>query len=228
MILEDGRVYAEGDPKQMTIAYHKLLFGEQESAAQQVKLRKEGTEATDEVAASDKKAGGESALSKEQLVMPELPASMRYGTGEARLVDFGILDSGGQRVQLIESGKACRFYMVLDCEQDIADLSCGFAIKDRRGTVLWGVTNMSQTQVPYKARAGSRLTIAADCIMWLSAGDYFVTLGAAHLADGEKLDFVEDAIGFKVIGPGGIFTTSTVNLQAEFSIECQSGLPRGC
>ena len=217
MILEGGRVYAEGDAKQMTIAYHKLLFGEQKPAVEQAKLREEGTEATaGEEAVLDRTTAGESA------------ASMRYGTGEARLVDYGIMDSGGQRVQLIDSGKACRIYMVLDCEQDIADLSCGFAIKDRRGTVLWGVTNMSQTQVPYKARAGSRLTIAADCVMWLSAGDYFVTLGAAHLSDGEKLDFVEDAISFKVIGPGGIFTTSTVNLQTEFSIECQSGLAGGC
>jgi lipopolysaccharide transport system ATP-binding protein len=212
MILEDGRVYAEGDPKQMTIAYHKLLFGEQKPAVQQAKLKKEGTEATTgEEAVLDRTAVGESA------------AGMRYGTGEARLVDYGILDSGGQRVELIESGKGCRIYMVLDCEQDIPDLSCGIAIKDRRGTVLWGVTNMSQTQTPYKARAGSRLTIAADCIMWLSAGDYFVTLGAAHWTDGAKLDFVEDAIGFKVIGPGGIFTTSTVNLQTQFSIECQTG-----
>jgi lipopolysaccharide transport system ATP-binding protein len=212
MILEGGRVYAEGDPKQMTIAYHKLLFGEQKPAVQQAKLRKEGTEATTgEEAVLDRTAVGESA------------AGMRYGTGEARLVDYGILDSGGQRVELIESGKGCRIYMVLDCDRDIPDLSCGIAIKDRRGTVLWGVTNMSQTQTPYNARAGSRLTIAADCIMWLSAGDYFVTLGAAHWTDGAKLDFVEDAIGFKVIGPGGIFTTSTVNLQTQFSIECQTG-----
>ncbi len=109
--------------------------------------------------------------------------------------------------------------MVLECALDIDDLSCGFAIKDPRGTVLWGVTNLSQKQPAYKARAGSKLTIAADCIMWLSAGDYFVTLGAAHLTDGAKIDFAEAAIGFKVIGPDGIFTTSVVNMQTVFSIE---------
>jgi homopolymeric O-antigen transport system ATP-binding protein len=212
MILEDGRVYAEGDPKQMTIAYHSLLFGEQKAEA--------GLNIARAV---------ESSLSQEPLATAELPAqpftveaNMRYGTREARLVDYGILDRGGHRLQVIQSGEACRIYMVLDCDQDIVDLSCGFSIKDRRGTVLWGATNISQTQTAYKARASSRLIIAADCTMWLSAGEYFVTLGAAHLADGAKIDFAEDAIGFKVIGPEGIFTTSVVNLQTTFNIECQT------
>jgi lipopolysaccharide transport system ATP-binding protein len=212
MILEGGRLYAEGDPKQMTIAYHSLLFGEQKAEA--------GLNIARAV---------ESSLSQEPLATAELPAqsftveaNMRYGTREARLVDYGILDRGGHRLQVIQSGEACRIYMVLDCDQDIVDLSCGFSIKDRRGTVLWGATNISQTQTAYKARASSRLIIAADCTMWLSAGEYFVTLGAAHLADGAKIDFAEDAIGFKVIGPEGIFTTSVVNLQTTFNIECQT------
>lgn len=213
MILEGGRLYAEGDPKQMTIAYHSLLFGEQKAEA--------GLSIARAV---------ESSLSQESLATAEPPAhsftvveaNMRYGTREARLVDYGILDRGGHRLQIIQSGEACRIYMVLDCDQDIVDLSCGFSIKDRRGTVLWGATNISQTQTAYKARASSRLIIAADCTMWLSAGEYFVTLGAAHLADGAKIDFAEDAIGFKVIGPEGIFTTSVVNLQTIFNIECQT------
>jgi ABC-type polysaccharide/polyol phosphate transport system ATPase subunit len=211
MILEGGRLYAEGDPKQMAIAYHSLLFGEQKAEAGLNRAR-----------------AAESSLSQEPLATAELPAHpftvqayMRYGTREARLVEYGILDRGGHRLQVIDSGEACRIYMVLDCDQDIVDLSCGFSIKDRRGTVLWGATNISQTQTAYKARAGSRLIIAADCTMWLSAGEYFVTLGAAHLADGAKIDFAEDAIGFKVIGPEGIFTTSVVNLQTILTIECE-------
>ena len=34
--------------------------------------------------------------------------------------------------------------------------------------------------------AGDVLTIACDCKMWLAAGDFFVTLGAAHLHDGTR------------------------------------------
>ena len=101
---------------------------------------------------------------------------------------------------------------------DFDDLSVGFAIKDCRGSVLWGVTNITQKYPPYQARSGETLTIVADCMMWLANGDYFVTLGAAHLNGGDKIDFVEDAIEFKIIGTSDIFTTSIVNLQTNFQI----------
>jgi len=230
IILESGQVYAEGNAKQMSMAYHNLLFGEQKSGVDQKKCKTQPSkdDHVNDGVTVDKTPVSEPAPPKQlpagvdRLLNPSrVGPSMRYGTGEAKLVEWGMLDADGQPCQVIESGKACRIYMVLDCRQDIDNLSCGFAIRDRRGTVLWGVTNLSQNQPPYKVRAGSRLTIAADCIMWLSGGDYFVALGAAHLADGEKIDFVEDAIIFKVIGPEGIFTTSTVNLQTAFSIECK-------
>ncbi|HEV2109733.1 MAG TPA: ABC transporter ATP-binding protein [Gammaproteobacteria bacterium] len=235
LILEGGRVYAEGDSKKMSMAYHNLMFGEDRAATPRKGAKSSnGAPAgrNDELTVSNTDSGVRPALSAatvESAVQPPPDDAtdgqpiMRYGSGEASLIEWGILDAEGQRCQIIESGKACRFYMVMDCLRDIDDLSCGFAIKDRRGTVLWGVTNLSQKQSAYKARAGSRLIIAADCIMWLAAGDYFLTLGAAHLADGAKIDFAEDAISFKVIGPDGIFTTSTVNLQTVFSIDSASG-----
>jgi len=233
LILEGGQVYAEGNAKQMSIAYHNLLFGEQQPAAQEPKPPKKHRKADEGSAGSENISLLEPAAPKQPAVAAEQQANnllinpaMRYGSGEAQLVEWGILDGSGQSCQAIESGKACRIYMVLDCERDIDDLSCGFNIKDRRGTILWGVTNLTQKQPPYKARAGSRLTIAADCIMWLSAGDYFVTLGAAHLTDGVKIDFAEDAIGFKVFGPSGIFTTSMVNLQTAFSIESDDAVAK--
>ena len=64
------------------------------------------------------------------------------------------------------------------------------------------------------------LLIECNFTMWLAAGDFFVTLGAAHLDDGKKIDFIEDAIQFRVIGPGGIFTTSVVNLESTLNISC--------
>ena len=39
-------------------------------------------------------------------------------------------------------------------------------------------------------------------------------------AAGKKIDFIEDAIQFRVIGPGGIFTTSVVNLESTLNISC--------
>jgi hypothetical protein len=100
----------------------------------------------------------------------------------------------------------------------IADLSFGFAIKDRRGTVLWGITNVTANGAAQKAATGDAFDVIVPIEMWLSAGEYFVTLGAAHLESGQKIDFVEDAFGFQVLGPANTFTTSVVNLNAQFFV----------
>ena len=34
-----------------------------------------------------------------------------------------------------------------------------------------------------------------------------------------EIDFIEDALGFLVVGPGNIFTDSLVNLQSKFDIK---------
>lgn len=202
MILESGRVYAEGSPKRISVAYQNLLFGSG-------KAKKDMPDKKN----SEKPRNGEVTSSETKL---------RYGSGEARLLDWGLLNDQGNDCNVITSGTACRLYMILRIMADLDDLSVGFAIKDRRGSVLWGVTNITQniTQKypPYQVRSGKTLTIVADCMMWLADGDYFVTLGAAHLNGGDKIDFVEDAIEFKIIGTSGIFTTSIVNLQTNFRI----------
>lgn len=213
MILDNGKLYADGGPKEMTALYHHLLFGRtatEESAA-----------AAEEALNPDSPAGTNPALHK--MDFPEFAApcpatALRYGTGEATMMDWGIFRPDGSRISVIESGAPFRLSMTLACRQDIIDGSCGFAIKDRKGVVLWGMTNMSQSPMPISCDSGEHVRVQVDGVMWLAAGDYFVTLGVAHQFDGNKIDFVEDAIEFSVVGPGNIFTTSTVNLQACLNI----------
>ena len=68
------------------------------------------------------------------------------------------------------------------------------------------------------ARRGELLQVTVDCNLWLSEGEYFVTLGSAHWDTGDKIDFLEEALQIKVLGPGDIFTTSVVNLEARMAV----------
>jgi homopolymeric O-antigen transport system ATP-binding protein len=243
MILENGRVFAEGDAKSVASAYLKLLFGSDKSENElllpniQTKPAILNKDLQNPVSSSPQEKSpafrtteqvstsvvSEDAMSNNGDLWSGLPmeSGQRYGSGEVKLLQWGMVDEKGQRCKLIESGRSCKLYMVLQCEQAVDDISCGFAVKDRRGTVLWGITNIAQGQQAYKAHAGEKLTITASCVMWLAAGDYFVNLGAGRLSDARMLDFIEDAIQFRVTGPGGIFTTAVVNLQSTFAIESE-------
>jgi hypothetical protein len=135
-----------------------------------------------------------------------------------QIESFELVDDSGRPVRALWSGQACALTFRIRALRDLDDVSTGFAIKDRRGTVLFGVTNISQNQPPARLRESETMTVRITMTMWLAAGDYFVNLGAGHLGSSIMCDFVEDALQFNVIGPGGIFTTAVVNLDARFSL----------
>lgn len=232
LLLEGGKVYIEGDSKQVSLAYHNLLFGQKIGPQCDPKSTPAPAQPDVVVTAPAQKNSEPVQTHNESdgaVLITASDSRLRYGSGEATLAAWGLFDEQGKPVTVIESGKPCRFSLSLMAKSHIADLSVGFAVKDRRGTVLWGITNLTDQGSSCSLRADEILTVSAHCVMWLAAGDYFVTLGAAHLADGEKIDFVEDAIEFRVQGPGNIFTTAIVNLQTTFdmsrhpkSLEAQS------
>lgn len=202
LILEGGRVYDEGDPKQVCENYQRMLFGDKIA-----------------VKTSQKNMVEHSTNTKRSEAKKTTKDIKRYGSGEATLFDWDMLDNTGMTTQILESGSKFKLYFDLECHRDIVDLSCGFAIKDRRGTVVWGLTNLSANHEVQSAKAGQVLRFYTEGRMWLAEGNYFVTLGAAHIENGDKIDFIEEVIQFKVTGPGKIFTTSLVNLQTDMKIK---------
>jgi len=196
IILEEGRVYAEGSAKEMTVTYHNLLFGQRDEALAHFSSHPSS--------GSDEPGG-----------------PLRYGDGSVTILDYGIRDQSGRKTVLLSSGAHYTLFMRARFEKPVSGLSGGFAIKDRRGTVLYGVTSLTQNLRIPPLREGEMLTVMADVTMWLAAGDYFMTLGLANADSGEKNDFIEDAIHFTVMGPAGTFTTSVVNLEARFTMHVE-------
>jgi ABC-type polysaccharide/polyol phosphate transport system ATPase subunit len=212
IVLEHGRVYAAGRAREVASAYQQLLWGTGnplvEAAA--AALPAEPVAATE---------GTDNATAGATAADIELPrASNRYGDGSMAIEWYALLDDAGRPVRGLASGQACTVAFRMRALRDLDDISTGFAIKDRRGTVLFGVTNISQNQAPAVLKAGELLEMRVDLHMWLASGDYFVNLGAGHLHSQVMCDFIEDALQFNVLGPGGIFTTAVVNLEPRFSL----------
>jgi ABC-type polysaccharide/polyol phosphate transport system ATPase subunit len=208
IILEKGRIFAEGTPKEVTSAYHKLLYEPTRKTIEETPL-----------------VGPQYAAEKtdENLVFRtnqdvETPV-MRYGTGELRLTDWGIYDTSGNKVKLIQSGSNFSIEMTCICRSAVVDATCGFVIKDQKGIIVWGLTNVTNGESLIKCDPGDQIRFKVLGTMWLSGGDYSVTLGMAHQVDGDKIDYIEEAIFFKVSGPINTFTASVVNLDASYLAE---------
>jgi ABC-type polysaccharide/polyol phosphate transport system ATPase subunit len=198
--LDGGCLKMKGGPAEVVQAYRSLLLGQQQQ--------------------------GRAQLSESPIVCNGEVPLLRYGDGSCRILDFGILDSYGQKITEIQSGQSCTMFMRVQFNEIVSDMSCGFAIKDRMSAVLYGVTNISQNMPPIRVQAGEVMTISANIRMWLAEGDYFVSLGVARWGSEQKCDFIEDGIQFKVFGPGGIFTTSVVNLETRFAMTSEPRVAR--
>ena len=106
IILEDGRVYAEGAAKEMSVTYHNLLFGQQQEA---LAYFSSGLARADEPA-----------------------APLRYGDGSVTILEYGIRDPTGRKTALLTSGAHYTLFMRARFDAPASGVSCGFAIKDRK------------------------------------------------------------------------------------------------
>lgn len=196
VILSEGRVIEEGGPRRIAHAYHKLLFGPD--------------------------ARGDADSGKLTLnAQPGMPTDgelARYGDGSAQIEKYMLLNGDGSDVRILSTGETYRFAMRIRCVDDIENPSLGLVIRTVRGNEVFGITNLSLGKKLPMLSKGSVLHLKVGLRMWLAEGEYFITFGVAK-GHGDKCDFIEAGIHFKVLGPPGLFTQSLVNLEPDFQIE---------
>lgn len=191
LIVEHGRIWADDDPKTVVAKYLQLLFG----------------------GVSEHTATGVSGKPDEAG-----HGYRRFGNGLAKVVDYGIEDAAGNRVTIARSGEKYALFLRAKAHGEIEGWSVGFVIKDARGVVMWGITTTLQGLATQPLKSGDLLEARVDLSMWLANGDYFVNLGVGYQVKDEMVDFIDDALHFKVVGPHGFFDASVVNLDANLNI----------
>jgi hypothetical protein len=67
-----------------------------------------------------------------------------------------------------------------------------------------------------KVEAGEEVDCEVVGTMWLSHGSYGLAFGVGDAETGGVIAISDQSVFFDVAGPGGIFTTSVVNLDAAF------------
>lgn len=200
IILDRGKIVGKGSAEQCVRDYHRLLFGH---------ASMEGNSATAQPTQSSTEAAVD---------LPIPATATRYGSRQVELKCFSMRDSAGQTVQQLQQGQSFHLAMTFEATEDVEDWSGGFVIRDRRASVMFGLTNKSAGIGPDILKCGERREIALDLRNNLAPGYYSVTLGVADPHNGHKWDFVERAIEFEVVGPAGLITSSVVQLDHRLEI----------
>ncbi|MDQ2974172.1 MAG: ABC transporter ATP-binding protein [Acidobacteriota bacterium] len=198
ILLNAGRVEADGKPADVLNRYQKLIMARQEAFDSNA----EGTTEAD--ATEDFSFNEESTLQY----------TYRHGDGSAKVLRVDLLNGSHRPLTLAESGEPLLVRMRLMFHTDVEDPVCGFMIRNRHGIHLYG-TNTSLQELHFgPVRRGDVFEVTFSFNCWL-APDYYSIAVAAHSPDAISFDWVDGALSFQVMS--GTQMEGVANLDARVS-----------
>ncbi len=104
------------------------------------------------------------------------------GTGEARFVDFSLLNEAGEKIEVAHVGQRLVLSVTAEIFQDLPELVLGYVIKDRLGQSIFGTNTHRLKQTLKDLRKGEIVKFEFEFILNLGEGNYSIAF-ALHTSD---------------------------------------------
>ena len=215
LLLESGKIIDAGKPNAVTKMYWEMLFADQPKPPDQ----------TDQVKSPDSGALVDSG--RQDKLQSQASEEKRDYSGlvrggarvEAEIIDIGILDLLGQRVNLLESGRKYSIFARALFHQDVNDIGFGFHITNDKGVVMYGIGANADLGVNFPSQTkGHVFEVKLNVTMWLTNGTYLLSAGVG-CDKTPVFDFLYDAVVFTVAKLPLIQDASVVNLEPNFEFK---------
>jgi lipopolysaccharide transport system ATP-binding protein len=227
IVLERGRVVADGLPQQVCNIYHKMLFSPKEVVVEAPREEPrehvaavashaseiDGISRTSKAGLDDEACRGLNAPSAAIAERSDGPDQYRYGDGTARIVGARIATERHSTVGRLKCLETYYLVCRIQAMVDVGPSILGWVLRDKRGLDLfgWDMQTGDCAPIPPLA-AGEEHEVAVAFRANLGAGSYFVTVALAR-PDGHKLDLRFELLEIAVFGSPEIFTTSIAHLE---------------
>ncbi len=162
-LLNRGELLGEGSPREMIDAFKRVLVGQYEPAGETKKMSWDN----EDLPGSDLPEG---ALG----VNPNL---QEYGNGQARIVEYRLIDQKGLPTMAILKGSEFTMYMKVRFEESVPAPIFAFSIKNVQGTEITGTNSMIEKAYLESGEPGQVKEITFRQRMTLQGGEYLISLG---------------------------------------------------
>lgn len=226
ILLERGRVIANGDPNDVGTLYHELLFGT--PVAHHGSQRSAETLAAEELPAPEPTSPAPLAEPHRVTLERDLPplahwtstlteGSRRYGDRALVFTRAAILTLSGEPTTLLRAGDTYQIRVEIEARAPVEDYCFGVIFRDPRGVEIYGLDShkLDAPIVWPRLTAGQRFAFALKFVANLAAGTYFITAGLAR-SDEHKYDLRFDAFQIEVAPTPDLYSSSMANLYATF------------
>jgi lipopolysaccharide transport system ATP-binding protein len=187
ILLEGGRVFFQGGPKEAVDRYFELLFGQKRSGTR-VLVKQDSWRNPKTAADTERLAGQHDSASIVKLFLDDLfskcelrksynPMEFRFGSGDMEVVDYLILSGGTVDPVEIHSGTPANIYIKVFAHQYVTCPSIGFAVKTIDGALLYGCNTMMR-RVPLPSMAPGQFAVVRFSMnFWVAGRDIFIDIG---------------------------------------------------
>lgn len=169
VLLNHGKVVKEGSPKQMVDIYKKILVNQYDE--------------------KEEEGGNNNALSVEEgSWMSQLSLNdenVIYGSGKARIVDFGFFDENGRITGMVMKKRMFSFKVRVEFFEDIEYPIFTYTIKNAKGAEITGTNTMFEKVDFPLAKKGEQYIVTFTQKALLQGGDYLVSFGCTGYEDGK-------------------------------------------
>ena len=189
ILLNQGVKLAEGKPKEIIDLYKKVLLNQSQNITSGQVLTAQETEGTE--------AG--TALWKSHY---ELNLDVNeYGTGEAEIIDFAVVDEYGSYTNCIQKGTSFTIRSKVRFWTDIMDPIFTYTFKTVQGTAVTGTNTMYEKAGIGLAKAGEIYVASFQQNMDLQGGEYLLSISCTGYVGGEFRAYhrLYDVVGVTVI-----------------------------
>lgn len=186
VLLDKGRKYSEGNPKEMIDLYKKIM-------ATGGTATEEKPEDIEEVVIDNTE------IWKSKMV--ENPNCSVYGNGWADIIDYCITNEQGQITNILSKGEKFSVKLKVRFNHDISDPIMAFTIRDKQGTEIAGTNTMYEDISTGDVREGDVRVVTFTQNMDLRGGEYLLCLGCTGFVDGnfEVYNRLYEACMFQVL-----------------------------
>jgi teichoic acid transport system ATP-binding protein len=168
ILLDKGVKKEEGSPKQIIDLYKKLIVKQTDTKRNAfVKKKHESLEGT---------------WKSNFAINPKLD---EYGTGEAEIIDFAIVDEEGELTNCIEKGTRFTIKSKVKFNAEIEDPIFTYSFKNVRGVAITGTNTMFEKMDIGIVNPGEIYVAEFSQSMFLQGGEYLLSISCTGYQDGE-------------------------------------------
>lgn len=180
ILLNKGKKIAEDEPKPIIDMYNKIVVSQRENANKE-------NEKTERPAMTESDMEKESEQGGKRFWKSGMnlnPATVEYGSKEAEIIDFCVMDGEGTITNTIERGELYRIRMKVRFQKKIPDPVFAFTIKDLKGVELTGTNTLLEDVRLPENEEGMEIAVQFEQRMLLRGNEYLLALGCTGYQDG--------------------------------------------